>query len=74
MNSMRSGMLQPIYDLITQFKDVPPKIRSIVDVDGAANGMYSQLGKMVGSMTPLSNVFVSSEVPITVDDYYADPS
>ena len=35
MNDMLSGMLQPISDMIKQFKTVPDKIRSIVDVDGA---------------------------------------
>ena len=41
MNDMLSGMLQPISDMIKQFKTVPDKIRSIVDVDGAKAGVYA---------------------------------
>ena len=46
MNEMLSSMLQPIYDVIQQFKKIPPKLRKLVDVDGAANGMYNQLDAM----------------------------
>lgn len=74
LNSMLSDMLKPIYDIIQQFKEIPPKIRSIVDVDGAANGMYAQMGKMQASLKKLESNMVSSEVPITLDDYYAAPA
>ena len=36
--------------------------------------MYDQLGKVSTSMAKLSANMVSSEVPITLDDYRADPS
>ena len=53
MNEMLSLMLQPIYDVIQQFKKIPPKLRKLVDVDGAANGMYNQLDAMQASMTKI---------------------
>ena len=74
LNGMLSGMLQPIYDVIQQFKTVPPKLRSIVDVDGAANGMYAQLGKMNAAIDQIQSNMVSSEVSIMLGDYRADPS
>lgn len=74
LNDMLSGMLQPIYDIIQQFKGIPPKIRNIVDVEGAKNGMYAQMGKMQASLKKLEENMVSSEVPITLEDYYAAPS
>ena len=43
-------------------------------MDGAANGMYDQLGKSSVMMTEIQKNMVSSEVPITLEDYRADPS
>ena len=74
MNSLLSGLMQPIYDIIQNFKPIPDKIRSIVDVDGAANGMYAQMGKMQASIREFQqNNMVSSEVPIELEDYQAAP-
>lgn len=75
MNSALSAMLQPIQDVIQQFKPIPGKLRKLVDVDGEKNGMYDNLDKM----RMMANYFqeknlVSSEVPITLSDYRADPS
>ena len=74
MNDMLSGMLQPVLDAVKQFKTIPPKLRSLVDVEGAKNGMYGQLGKVNASIDELKTNMVSSEVPITLDDYRADPT
>jgi len=73
LNDMVSSLCKPIFDAIQEFKTVPPKIRSIVDIEGAANGMYDKLGKCQNSMQSLSNIIISTEVPITVNDYNADP-
>lgn len=75
MNSALSAMLQPIQDVIQQFKPIPGKLRKLVDVDGEKNGMYDNLDKM----RMMANYFqennlISSEVPITLSDYRADPS
>ena len=75
MNSALSAMLQPIQDVIQQFKPIPGKLRKFVDVDGEKNGMYDNLDKM----RMMANYFqeknlISSEVPITLSDYRADPS
>lgn len=43
-------------------------------MDGAANGMYDQLGKSSVAMIEIQKNMVSSEVPITLEDYRADPS
>lgn len=67
-------MLQPISDMINQFKTVPDKIRSVVDIDGAAAGMYAQMGKISLSLDLIKANMVSSEAPITLNDYRADPS
>ena len=74
LNAMLSGMLQPIYDIIQNFKPIPDKIRNIVDVDGAANGMYAQMGKMQASIREFQqNNMISNEVPIELEDYLAAP-
>ena len=74
LNTMLSGMLQPIYDIIQNFKPIPDKIRNIVDVDGAANGMYAQMGKMQASIREFQqNNMISTEVPIELEDYLAAP-
>ena len=49
-------------------------MRKLVDADGAANGMYAQTGKVNASIDEMHSNMVSSEVPITLDDYRADPS
>lgn len=74
MNDILSGMLQPISDMIKQFKTVPDKIRSIVDIDGAKAGVYAQMGKVNASFDEIQSNMISSEVPITLEDYRADPS
>lgn len=74
MNEALSSMLSPIYDIVRQFKDVPPKIESIVDVEGAANGMYKQLGKIQQNMKQINSFIISVDVPITLQDYRANPS
>ena len=74
MNSMLSGMLQPINDAIKQFKTIPPKLRKLVDTEGAKNGMYDQLGSFNMPIGEIKQNMVSSEVPITLEDYHADPS
>lgn len=74
LNSMLSSMLQPINDAIKQFKTIPPKLRKLVDVEGAKNGMYDQLGSFSMPIGEIKQNMVSSEVPITLEDYHADPS
>lgn len=74
MNSMLSGMLQPINDAIKQFKTIPPKLRKLVDTEGAKNGMYDQFGSFNIPIGEIKQNMVSSEVPITLEDYHADPS
>lgn len=75
MNSALSAMLQPIQDVIQQFKPIPGKLRKLVDVDGEKNGMYDNLDKMRMMVNYFQeNNLISSEVPITLSDYRADPS
>lgn len=50
LNSAVSSLCKPLFDAIQEFKTVPPKIESIVDIQGAANGVYDKLGKMSMSM------------------------
>lgn len=73
LNSAVSSLCKPLFDAIQEFKTVPPKIESIVDIQGAANGVYDKLGKMSMSMQSLSNITTSAEVPITLADYEASP-
>lgn len=74
VNAAVQKMQDAIDNAIKTFKQVPPKLRKAVDVQGAAMGMYSKIGDM-SKLTEnyLSTNFISSEVPITPDDYYANP-
>lgn len=74
LNESISAAVQPIYGAFEEFKKVPPMLNSIVDVQGAAAGMYADMASPVEQMwANLSAHMISSEVPITLDDYQADP-
>ena len=74
INSVLSTMMLPINTMLEEFKKVPPMIRSVVDVEGAANGMYSNLAGVLKSSSSLSTLCTSSEVPITLDDFTSSPT
>lgn len=49
-------------------------LRSVVDVQGAKNGMYAQLGNIQQKVNSLSTTVTSAEVPITLEDYEMAPN
>ena len=55
-------------------KTLPDKLKSLIDIDGAAAGAYSGLTSVMDTITKIETVPVSSEVPITLDDFSACPT
>lgn len=74
VNETLSSLCAPIYDALETLKQLPDKLRSLVDVDGAKVSMYSQLGKMSQTVKKAGVTIVSAEVPITLNDYTSSPT
>ncbi len=69
MNAALSAAVAPVYSALEQFKKIPPMLRSLVDVQGAAAGMYSSFDDIAASISKITTTTTSSEVPITLKDY-----
>lgn len=74
LNSTLSSLCMPIYSVISMLKTLPDRLNSLVDVEGAAAGAYSGLTSIADTLTTIETVPISSEVPITLDDFSACPT
>ena len=73
INATLSAVCTPIYSALEQLKKIPPKLRSVVDIEGAKNSMYASLDDLKNTYKSITTTSISSEVPITLDDYKAAP-
>ena len=73
-NATLSSLCAPIYQALDKLKELPDKLRSSVDIDGAKVSMYSQLGKLSQTVKKIGTIVTSVEVPITLDDYTSSPT
>lgn len=64
-----------IDNAFNEFRKIPPKIRSIVDVEGAKNNLYAKLNDLQKSgQSFIEKNMISSVVPIEKEDFYSNPS
>lgn len=74
VNDTLSAICAPIYFALEQLKKLPPMLKSVVDIDGAKNGMYASLDTLKDNWKKVTTTYTSAEVPITLDDYKECPS